>query len=364
MNNKNICFFTHAGLKKAGGAERVLTLIANNLCKIGYNVFILTIYSEEDSFYLLNNEVVKLSIFNKSSSDKFAFKKILNLSQGIRKQIENNNIGLIIPLGTESSIYVFFALFLKRSVKKISWIHYSFFKPLNLKERIFRKFILPSFDKIIILNKTDYFKYSELYPGKIIRIPNPVPFHSEKVSNLKNKNILALGRIDKIKGFDSMIKAFKILLEERKIGEWKLNIFGDDNGEQAHITKLISENNLGDHIYIHKAKKNIETEYLKSAFYLMTSLTESFPMVLLESQEYGLPIISYDCNSGPRDIVNNGIDGFLIEEGNLRDLADRMAELMRDLDLRQKMGIQAKKNSKNFDIERVITKWKILIDEL
>jgi glycosyltransferase involved in cell wall biosynthesis len=288
----------------------------------------------------------------------------VKLSQGIRKEIENNNIGLIIPLGTESSIYVFFGLFLKRSVKKISWIHYSFFKPLNLREKIFRKFILPSFDKIIILNKTDYFKFSELYPGKIIHIPNPVPFQSERVSNLKNKNILALGRIDKIKGFDSMIKAFKILLEEGKIGEWKLNIFGDDNGEQAHIEKLISENSLGDHIYIHKAKKNVETEYLNSAFYLMTSISESFPMVLLESQEYGLPIISYDCNSGPRDIIINNFNGFLVEVGNIQKLADVMIKLMDDDSLRNKMGFEAKKNTEKFQIDAIIKKWKTLFDEI
>ena len=364
MDNKNICFFAHTGLKKAGGAERVLALIANKLSNIGYNVFILTINSEEDSFYPLSSDVVRLSIFNISSSDKSLLKKIVKLSQGIRKEIENNNIGLIIPLGTESSIYVFFALFLKRSVKKISWIHYSFFKPLNLREKIFRKFILPSFDKIIILNKTDQLKFSALYPDKVIHIPNPIPFKSSKVSLLNNKNIIALGRLDKIKGFDILIKTFKIIVKNKKLENWKLNIFGDDNGEKKYLEDLIIKNNLTGNVYINEAKKDIEPEYLKSDIYVMTSVSECFPMVLLESQEYGLPIVSFDCHSGPRDIIINNVNGFLVEVGNIQKLANVMIKLMDDDSLRNKMGFEAKKNTEKFQIDAIIKKWKTLFDEI
>jgi len=358
MKNKNICFFRHSGLKHAGGAERVLVSVANKLSFLGFNIFIMSYKTENKSFYQLNDDITRLFLnYDVEKKRPFSFKFINTLS-AIRSNIKSNNIDIIIPLGTEPSILTFLALIFIKYPKKIAWIHYSFFIKLKFRDKVLRKVILPFYDKIIVLNKTDHLKFSNLYPGKVIHIPNPIPFKSSKVSLLNNKTLLALGRLDKVKGFDKLIKIFGLIHRNEKFRDWKLNIFGDDNGEKEYLEKLINK------VFINEAKKDVETEYLKSDIYVMTSISECFPMVLLESQEYGLPIVSFDCHSGPRDIICNNINGFIVKVDNIQDFADALMLIMENNSVRNKMGLESKKNTQKFQIDNIIKKWTILLNEL
>jgi glycosyltransferase involved in cell wall biosynthesis len=345
-------------MKNPGGAERVLSLIANKLDSLGYNISILSYYNESDSFYPLSKNIDRFSLNYEMSTNKvvkvFSFIKMLFVC---RRIVKSKKIDFIIPLGNESAMIIALSLFYLKRIRKIVWIHYSFFHTLNFKAKIFRKYLIHSFEKIVVLNKTDTIKFSELYPDKVVHIPNPASFISKDVSKLNYNKIIAVGRIDRIKGFDKLIKSFKIVMDDLPNNDWKLQIIGQDGGEKASLTKLIEKLNLGNNVFIENAVSNIKLEYLLSDIYVMSSITESFGMVLLEAQEVGLPIVSFDCDSGPRDIVKNGVNGFLVNPYDIKELAKAMLSLIKDPELRKKMGVNAKQNVQSYNIEKIITKW-------
>ena len=170
-------------------------------------------------------------------------------------------------------------------IQKFIWIHYSFFHKLNLRDKFFRKFLARRFQKILVLNKTDFKKYSELFPNLIEYIPNPVSFYSNERSTLNNKTMIAVGRIDKIKGFDLLIKAFSKIVHQHHVLNWKLNIIGSDGGEKKYLNQLIKDLDVEKRVFIKDAVNNIKEEYLCSDIYVMTSINECFGLVLLEAQE-------------------------------------------------------------------------------
>ena len=151
----------------------------------------------------------------------------------------------------------------------------------------------------------------------IYRIPNPIVFESNKVSKLEEKTVISVGRLSEIKGFDNLIKAFKKV--NLKYPNWKLKIFGEDFGEEKKIKKLIRNLELDKNVLIMGHSENLKFEYLKSSMFVMSSKFECFPMVLLEAKEIGLPIIAFDCESGPRDLIVHERDGFLIKPENIKE---------------------------------------------
>ena len=110
--------------------------------------------------------------------------------------------------------------------------------------------------------------------------------------------------------------------------------------------------------------EDMKQEYLDSSIFALSSRYEGLPMVLLEAQAAGLPIVSFTCKCGPRDVVTDGVDGILVVEGDVRGLADALKRLMDDRELRRKMGEAAYKASDRFDEEKIMRQWLQLFEEL
>ena len=231
----------------------------------------------------------------------------------------------------------------------------SFLKKLNFK---IDDFIESKYTKLIILNP-DEKKYFE--NNNIEIIPNPITISTNVTASLVNKRAIAAGRIAPVKGFEKAILSWKIVVEQNP--DWCLDIYGD--GEQDYIErlkKLIILNKLEKNVFIYNAIKNLDQKLLDYSIYIMSSITECFPMVLLESLAIGLPIVSFDCPTGPRNIITNNEDGFLAENQNIEQLAKKIVILMKDDNLRSKMGINAKQNSLRFSNDVVLKKWQVLFD--
>jgi glycosyltransferase involved in cell wall biosynthesis len=352
---KKIVFVNLSGMSNPGGAERVLSIIANKLYNLGYHISILSYKTNDDSFYPLSKNINRISLNYDITKSKITL--ILAIKK-FRKLIKLNDIDYVIPLGTKATILTFISLIFVLKVRKVSWVHYSFYNKMNISEWLFRHFIGKYFDKVIILNKSDVTQYKKYFENIVVHIPNPAPFSALKGSSQENHIVIAAGRLVKIKGFDSLIKAFALVLNDKNYSDWKLEIYGSDGGEKESLLILIKELKISENVSINEATSNINEKYLKSDIYAMSSLSECFPMVLLEAQQNGLPIISFDCNSGPRDIVTNSEDGFLIKPYYINEYANKLAILMNNPQLRREMGQKGKENVKRFSNELIIKKWQ------
>ncbi len=226
----------------------------------------------------------------------------------------------------------------------------SFFKKINFQ---INDFIESKFDKIVILNQDETQFYKS---NNVAIIPNPITIEQVATAPLIATKAIAAGRIAPVKGFENAILSWKIVVEQHP--EWQLDIFGQ--GEKVYINQLqqlINDNNLTKHIFIHEAVSDLQERMLEYSFYLMTSVTECFPMILLESLMVGLPIVSFDCPFGPRNIITNQEDGILVENQNTIELAKTINHLIENPNLRTEMGKNGKTNIERFSTENSIKKW-------
>ena len=187
---------------------------------------------------------------------------------------------------------------------------------------------LTKLDKLVVLTPDAASEWSEV--KNIMMIPDPLPIKVESCSTRSSKRVITIGRYSYEKGYDLLLKVWSIV--EKKLSDWQLDIFA-----------------MGD-----------PTPYVK----MIPSRTEGFGLVIVEAMSCGLPVVSFDCENGPRSIITNGEDGFLIPPFDVEMFANSLMRLMSDDDLRESMGEKGKQNSQRYDIDIVGQQWKQLFDEL
>ena len=259
---------------------------------------------------------------------------------------------------------------IKDGSKKILEIHFSRFKRLQygrkgmwgfidrLRSKVDLK-VASSYDSFVVLTHEDKGYWGEL-PNMIV-IPNASTFSPTETSSLNQKQAIAVGRYSHQKGFDDLIRAWSIVVKYN--AEWKLNIYGE--GEQRDLLEdLIKRYQLTQNVFLKSSVKDIGKEYLSSSLLVMTSRYEGLPMVLLEAQSYGLPIVSYACKCGPRDIITDGKDGFLVPEGDIEQFAKDVVKLIDNQSLIRDFGEEALKNTQKYKEDNIMEKWTNLFQKL
>jgi glycosyltransferase involved in cell wall biosynthesis len=221
-------------------------------------------------------------------------------------------------------------------------------------------FIESKFTRLVLLNPDEL----AFYPSrnKVI-IPNPITLVSPLVVENRKKQVIAAGRIVPVKRFDLMIEACKKVAVE--CPDWQLVIFGD--GEQDYVdylNQLIVDCHLEHFVRLQPATQHLRDEFLNSSFYLMTSKTECYPMVLLEAMDCGLPIVTYDSPTGPRNIVTHDVDGFVVAYDDEALLVEKIVFLMQNESHRILMGKKAVQKAASFSVDQVMTQWEALFKAL
>jgi glycosyltransferase involved in cell wall biosynthesis len=218
--------------------------------------------------------------------------------------------------------------------------------------------IVGKYDRFVVLTNQD--KESWKSHENISVIYNSVTnSDNEIVSSLMNKKILAIGRLTFQKNIELLVELWGEI--SKKYPDWKLIIVG--TGDSQELCAKITKMNLGTVIELVPSTASIVDYYKESSMYLMTSRYEGLPMVLLEAQNYGLPIVSFDCKCGPREIINHGEDGYLIENGNTNDFIAKVSLLIENEILRKEFGKNAKINSKRFSEKKIMKQWVTLFEE-
>jgi len=368
-------------LYMAGGVERVLSLKANYFADhYGYDItIVLTEGKNKPLFYPLSDKikVVNLDIdFEELWTCSF-FKKILVYlkKQRIYKKRLTEELMRLRPDITISLLRreINFLTSVKDGSKKIGELHvnrsnYRNFEAgeANAIKNLFAKLWmwnlvshLKRLDRFVVLTEEDKASWIEL--NNVIVIPDPLAFTIDEVSPLANKRVIAVGRYVYQKGFDLLLQAWAKM--ENQHSDWELVVYG--MGDRDPYEQIIDDLRIDrSRCHLYGSTLDIKKEYLNSSLFVFSSRFEGFGMVLIEAMACGLPVVSFDCPCGPKDIVRHEVDGLLVPSGNADSLADAMHRLMSDDDLRKDMASKAIINVRRFQLNEIAQRWKTLFNSV
>lgn len=258
----------------------------------------------------------------------FSNKKLKYLS--IVSSLKKNNYDYIflISMGKLSVFFPFYSFLfkLKKGVKIISCEHVSLssYKPyLRGLKYVFLKY----YDRVIVLTDSDRVRLKNK-GCHVLKIPNPI-FPKARVGEGNGKRALAIGRLEYQKGFDLLIDIWSEFKKNDSSDGWVLNIAGDGSLKDYLINK-IKENGVSDSIFLLGRINNVDELYSTSDLFLMTSRYEGLPLVLLEAKSWGLPLVAFDCPTGPKEIITEGIDGHLIPMNNVSSYVKTLTKITHD----------------------------------
>ncbi|MDY0090044.1 MAG: glycosyltransferase family 4 protein [Flavobacteriaceae bacterium] len=344
-----------------GGIEKVMAVKANYFANLpDVEVYIVTIEQNgKPPCYPLDKKIklIDLGVNYNRSKSYFSRRNIFKAFYHYKRQkrlFRQLNPDVVISPNYNFDFY--WLPFIQRNAKKIKEIHGSRYNWQPTKKNKLNAWFESKYDTVVVLNPDEARYYSS---DNVVVIPNPVEI-SNLQCDLKKKQVVAAGRISPVKAFDELIKAWKQVYEKHP--DWQLHIYGENYlNTREQLQKLIEELGLSKVIRFKGSVPDMAQTMLDYSIYAMSSVTECFPMVLLEALSVGLPIVSYDCPNGPRNIITDKADGFLAQHQNPFDLADKIMMLIEDKELLLQMGESAKKNSVRFSTENIMQIWLHLL---
>lgn len=195
----------------------------------------------------------------------------------------------------------------------------------------------------------------------VVVMPNPITADFGEQADCNAKVVVAAGRLVRPKNFISLIRCWKIVAE--KFPDWRLEIW--ESGHQESVLKNeIAELNLKGKVFLMGYSSDIYGKMKEASIYVLSSVFEGFPLVLIEAMSVGLPVVSYSCPTGPKDIVEDGKNGFLVPVNDEMKMAEKICTLIEDENLRKMMGKEAFLSSKKYKIEVIAERWMNLFQQL
>lgn len=367
-----IIYCTHSTCNP-GGMERVLLNKVTYLSLLpGWEVSVVTTdQHQRPPFYPFPEKVrmTDLEINYSEDNEKGAWKKITGY---LRKRKEHKRKLTALLLKEKPDIVVSlypsessFIPDIKDGSKKVLELHYCKFFRLQygrkgllgwidkLRTRQDEQ-IVRRFDKFVVLTNEDRRYWGDL--PNIEVIPNAAMHVSDAYSDVMNKRVIAVGRLDYQKGFDRLIQAWQLVQHTGKFTDWKLDIFGQGEWREM-LQQMIDRAELQNTVCLNRPTKQIGEEYVKSDMLVMSSNYEGFPMVMIEAMACGLPVVSFDYKCGPKDIIQTGINGLLVPNGDIQALADAMMKVMEDEAYRKMLSQNARKVVDTYSEQAVMSQW-------
>jgi glycosyltransferase involved in cell wall biosynthesis len=347
----NICFYCKFN---GGGTERATALLAEALAE-SHNVVMLSTSLDEPTFSHKNVSFQHLN-----------GKGVLDQIVKLMVFIKNNKIDVLVSLEALSGIIAIPAAKMS-GCKLIIWEHANYYQDQGSKNTTtLRKIDLIFADAYVLLTKRDMRNFKSHFKfirTKLCQIYNIAELRGSCTYSSDSHKIVSVGHINKIKNFIIIPDIAKIVLS--KYPDWRWEIYGDVVGhEYEKIKYKLKSYNLEDKVLFRGYELSLDKIYSDAAIYVMTSLQEGYPMVLLEAKSYGIPVVSFDIETGPDEMIEDGINGFLVRPYDIDRMASAIEKLIEDRSLRMQFSSQARKRLDNSCRDVVAKQWNQLLDEI
>jgi len=352
----------------SGGAERVLSTIANYWSRNGNRVTLITLNAKGCDFYETDEKIerIGLDVFRPSKSIFDALLSNYKRYSVLRRALKNANPDIIISFVDRTNVLTL----LSSTGLSI---------PVVVSERIdprshpagkgfnkLRRFLYRKASTVVA--QTDSVKnwmMDYLGTDNVVSFPNPIDIgksaHIESNDILQGNVIVTVGRLWSQKGHDVLITAFSRVVSHHP--DWRLVIFGEGY-LRDDLEKMVKELGLENSVFLPGRVKNPENIIGNADIFVLSSRYEGFPNALLEAMACSLPVISTDCNSGPSEIINNNVDGILVPTGDDKALSDSLIRLINNPGDRHKLGTAASESVKRYSLDKIMGLWNELIDDV
>lgn len=347
-----ICFYGHF---LGRGTERATVELANMLCE-KYRIHILNT-ADVELTYKLDKRVV-YSIINSNG--------VIKTSISLGVYLKQHYIDILVAVESLSGITALPAAILT-GTKSIIWDHGNYFQTKGSKYmNITRKIELLFCDAYVVLTDRDvrlYQKHFKHIRTMLLRIYNAVEIQFRDFYDVNSKTIISIGHIDSNKNFIIIPRiACSVFC---KHSDWNWDIYGNGNERDvAELRKAIKQYHMENHIRLKGFINDIESVYNTASFCVMTSIHEGFPLVLIEAKSHGIPIISFDIDTGPDEIIRDGVNGYLIKPYDTDEMTNRIRQMIEEPERRQSFSENCHLDLFELKPDVILYQWIELLDNI
>jgi glycosyltransferase involved in cell wall biosynthesis len=354
-----------------GGAERVSVTLASAWLADGHSIMLITFENVGADVYVLDDRITRVALGLANNSHGLIDAAVANIKRilALRHRLILFKPDLVLGMMTGASVATLLATRGMKVPVLVSERTYPPMLPVGRFWGAMRRLTYPWAERVVMLSSTGLeWLQTSIPKARGVVIPNPVTYRLPINNPIVNpdsyikagrKLVLSVGRMDSGKQFDQLIAAFAAI--SQRVSDWDLVILGDGPERQA-LEAQIASLGLATRVMLPGRVGNVGQWYERAELYVLSSRFEGFPNVLAEAMAHGCAAISYDCDTGPRDIIREGLDGLLVRPvGDVQRLQSAMAILMEDDQMREAMTIRAREVLERFSIEIVMNKWKKLL---
>lgn len=365
---KKICFFS-GDITRSGGTERVTLLIIQKLKALEkYDISILSIVEQKEQPFFEIPDGIKRTKLDSGRKWIVPGPSYIPLVPRLRHFLKHNKIDLLIDVDVILDLLsVPTSVGLKTKI--VAWEHFNYYYIWPSKTyQVFRHaaqwFSAKNADFIVTLTIQDQKNYeNRLGRRKAIQtIHNPMmPVKQSEQVLTREKSIITAGRLTWVKGIDLLEKLIPMIL--KKYPDWKWYVLGEGE-ERPRLEAVQKKYQLENQLILTGNVSNVSAYMQKSSIYVMTSRSEGLPMVLLEAAQNGLPMVSFDIQTGPSEIIEDGKNGFLIPPFSINDMIKKVEYLITHEEVRGTFSKNTSSIQKRFDADLITAQWERMIDRL
>ncbi|ELA00689.1 putative glycosyltransferase [Cupriavidus sp. TKC] len=355
----SIAFLTGT-LNALAGAERMTATIGNALAERGHRIIIISLWDARSAFPL-HPAVTHIALFAQRPSLRAQYPATL---RKLRALLRKHHVHTLIEVDTMLAWFTLPAT-LGLGIRRIGWEHCHYDEDLGHRARRVARHLTARFhDAVIVLTESDRKRWIDAARprGDVLALPNPLPFPLPDSPSIRSaKQVLAVGRLVDAKGFDILIRAWAEIAPLAP--DWTLVIVGE--GEARPMLEALRESlGMTGFVQLPGARSDIRDAYQQASIFCLSSRYEGFGLVLIEAMAFGLPVVSTDCETGPRALLEDGRNALVVPVDDAQALAKALLTLMRDEKLAAQLSSGALACAMSFELNGIVDRWEVLLNRV